>query len=355
MSDVARRRLRNQGLTGPKQTEPADVVRRLGAVQAQDYPAAKWALGLRCRGIVDGDVEDAFDAGTIIRTHVLRPTWHFVHSADLRWLLALTGPRVNALNGYAYRQFELDAAVCRRGAAVIAKALRDGAHRTRPELGRALTAAGMDMGDARRLSYLMMRLELDGVICSGPRRGKQFTYALLAERVPAARVPGRDESLALLATRYFETRGPATAHDLAWWSGLTVADARRAAAAAGLPVTMLDGVAHWDGSGGRPRTGASPVAHLLPNYDEYFIGYRDRSAAGDRVRGRTLPPRTFWGHVVAIDGQLVGGWRRVLGRDRVRVVLDLVVRLTPAERKAVASAAAAYGAFLELPAVVTTR
>jgi hypothetical protein len=355
LRDVALRRLRNQGLTGPKQTGPADVVRRLGAVQAQDYPAAKWALGLRCRGVVDADVEAAFDAGTIIRTHVLRPTWHFVDPADLRWLLALTGPRVNALNEYAYRQFELDASVCRRGAAVIAKALRDGAHRTRPELGQALTGAGIDMGDPRRLSHLMMRLELDGVICSGPRRGKQFTYALLEERVPAAQIPGRDESLALLAARYFATRGPATAHDLAWWSGLTVADARRAAAAAGLPVTMLGGAAHWGPSGSRSRAGASPVAHLFPNYDEYFIGYRDRSAAGDRVRGRTLPPRTLWSQVAAVGGQVVGGWRRELGRDGVRVVLDPLVRLTPAEQKAVRSAGAAYGAFLELPAVVTSR
>jgi hypothetical protein len=331
------------------------VVRRLCAVQAQDYSAAKWALGLRCRDVVDADVEAAFNAGAIIRTHLLRPTWHFVDPADLRWLLALTGPRVHALNGYAYRRFELDAAVCRRGAAVVSKALKDGAHLTRDELGRALEAAGIAMAEPHRLAYMMMRLELDAVICSGPRRGKQSTYALLEERVPSAEEPNRDESLALLATRYFATRGPATMRDLAWWSGLTVADARRAVAIAELDEETIDGVTYWRGAGGTARPAPSPAAHLLPNYDEYFIGFRDRSAIGARVKGRTFPPDTFRAHVLAVDGQLVGGWRRQLAGGRVHVELKPVVALTAPERKAVASAVAAFGTFLELPAAVTTR
>ena len=331
------------------------MIRRLVAVQAQDYPAAKWALGLRCRGVVDADVESAFNAGAIIRTHVLRPTWHFVDPADLRWLLALTGPRVHRMNGYAYRRFELDTAACRRGAKIVSKLLEGRTFLTRAEIGSALEAAGLSMAEPHRLGYMIMRLELDAVICSGPRRGKQFTWALLEERVPPAPVPGRDESLARLAARYFATRGPATAHDFSWWSGLTVADARRAASAAGLEQETRNGVTWWRGPGRAPRAAAAPTAHLLPNYDEYFIGFRDRSSIGDRVRGRELPSRAFWGHVVIVDGQLVGEWRRETTLDEVAVELNLMVTLGAAERKAVAAAAAAYGAFLELPAAVTTR
>ena len=305
--------------------------------------------------MVDADVESACNAGAIVRTHVLRPTWHFVDPADLRWLLALTGPRVHRMNGYAYRRFELDAAACRRGAKVVSQALSAGTFLTRAEIGTALEAAGLAMAEPHRLAYMIMRLELDAVICSGPRRGKQFTWALLEERVPPAPVPERDASLALLATRYFATRGPATAHDFSWWSGLTVADARRAASAAGLEQENRNGVTWWHGGGGAPRAEAAPRAHLLPNYDEYFIGFRDRSSIGTRVRGRTLPSRAFWGHVIIVDGQLVGDWRRELARNRVAIELNLLSRLGAAERNALASAAAAYGAFLELPAAVTTR
>ena len=226
---------------------------------------------------------------------------------------------------------------------------------TRAELGSALEAAGLSMAEPHRLGHMMMWLELDGVICSGPRRGKQFTYALLEERVPPAPIPGRDESLALLAARYFATRGPATAHDFSWWSGLTVADAKRAAAAAALKQETRNGVTWWRGPGKAPRAAAAPSAHLLPSYDEYFIGFRDRSSIGDRVLGRELPSRALWGHVVIVDGQLVGEWRREPTRDGVAIALTLLAPLGAAERKAVASAAAAYGAFLELPAAVTTR
>ena len=331
------------------------MVRRLVAVQAQDYPAAKWAIGLRSRGVTDADVESAFDAGTILRTHVLRPTWHFVDPADLRWLLALTAPRIHAQCAYAYRRFEVDTEVGRRGRAAVERALEGGRHRTRAELGAALEAAGLSMTDPQRLAHLMLRLELDSVICSGPRRRKQFTYALFEERVPAGAAPSRDESLARLATAYFTTRGPATVQDFSWWSGLTVAEARRGASAAELRSAVAGAATYWLGAGATPRASAAPAAHLLPNYDEYFIGFRDRSALARRVQGKTLPPRTFWANMIVVDGQFVGSWRRKPSRDGVALTLAPVVPLTAAERKAVASAASRLGSFLELPATVTTR
>jgi hypothetical protein len=307
--------------------------------------------------VTDAEVESAFAAGTIIRTHLLRPTWHFVDAADLRWLLALTGPRVHAQCTYAWRRFEVDAAVGRRGAAVVEKALEGGRFRTRAELGAALEAAGLSMADPQRLAHLMLRLELDGVICSGPRRGKRFTYALFEERVPAGAVPSREESLARLATGYFTTRGPATLRDFSWWSGLTVADAGRAASAAELRNEVVGAATYWlgAGAGATPRAAAAPTAHLLPNYDEYFIGFRDRSALGGRVKTKTLPPRTFWANMIVVDGQFVGRWQRKPSPAGVTIELAPLVPLAAAERRAVARAAAALARFLALPATVTTR
>jgi hypothetical protein len=273
-------------------------------------------------------------------------------------MLALTGARVKATMASYDRKLELDEATYRRSNAAIAKALRDGAHLTRPELGEALRRARVEPGGTQRLSHLVLRAELDAVVCSGPRRGKQFTYALLDERVPAAPPRDRDEALLALATRYFATRGPATPHDFAWWSGLTVGDARRAVDMAGdaLERVTVDDTAYWAAppvvAPPRPR---APVAHLLPNYDELFVGYRNRAAAGQRLRAfdSAAVAEVLFAHVVEVDGQFLGGWTREIGRDRVEVALDFLVEPTPRERKAIAGAAARYGAFLGLDAAVT--
>ena len=196
--DLVRRRLANQNLAASSLRSPADVVAWFGAVQAQEYPAARWALGLRARELTDRLVAHAFDAGEILRTHAMRPTWHFVARDDIRWLQMLTGPRVQALNAYYARKNELDAKTVARSRAVIERALAGGHQRTRTELAAVLVKAGI-RAEGQRLAYLMMSAELDQLICSGPRRGKQFTYALLEERAPKG---------AAAAAR----RGPAGAH-----------------------------------------------------------------------------------------------------------------------------------------------
>ncbi|AHG89171.1 protein of unknown function DUF1006 [Gemmatirosa kalamazoonensis] len=352
--DVARRRLAAQHLARPRLADPAAVVAALGAVQAQDYPAAKWALGQRTTGATDADVERAFADGAILRTHVLRPTWHFVAPTDIRWMLALTGPRVHQANAGRYRELELDDATRRRADAVLGRALADGAHRTRTELAAALRRARIDPA-GQRMAHLLMHAELNAVICSGARRGKQFTYALLDTRAPgAARALDRDEALARLATLYFGARGPATAHDFAWWSGLTIADARRGAGAAGLAAELIDGRTHWMSDAPMTRATRRPTAHLLPNYDELFVGFRDRSAALDRVASvaRAAATTSVMRHVVEIGGEIVGGWTRTLGRSAVVVALDLLAPLTDAERGAVEAAVRRYGTFLGQRAVV---
>ncbi len=186
-SDVISQRLQNQKLSTPEFRQPVDVVRWFGAVQAQDFKAAKWALGLRMRRATNASIEATFNEGRILRTHLMRPTWHFVAPDDIRWLLQLTAPRVNLKCGPNYRKYELDATIFKRANRILTNALKGGKHLTRAALKTRLNRAGLEADDAIRLAHIFLRAELDGVVCSGPLIGKQFTYALLEERVPATK------------------------------------------------------------------------------------------------------------------------------------------------------------------------
>jgi Winged helix DNA-binding domain len=350
LSDIPRRRLFNQHISNAAFDHPGDEVRWLGAVQAQDYGAAKWGLGLRLRDAVDADVERAFDDGSILRTHVMRPTWHFVAPEDIRWMLELTAPRVHALNAYQYRKLELDAKVLKRTNAALVKALRGGTHRTREELRDVLERAGVRTGEPLRLGCIMMYAELEGIVCSGPRRGRQFTYALLEERAPRAVTLARDEALAELARRFFQSHGPATTHDLAKWSGLTIADARRGLeeVKGGFDHETIDGHTYWFTGTEPPPAARAPKAYLLPNYDEYTVGYRHHAAVFDTARINQL----VFNHIVVIDGRVTGTWRRTLEKDSVIIESSFFAPLTKAEARAVAAAAARYGRFIGLPVVM---
>src|SRR5260370_3742003 len=218
--DIAQQRLHNQHISRQTFERPEEVGQGVGAVQSQDYAAAKGALGLGMQGVTDDAIEQEFADGAIIRTHVMRPTWHFVAPADIRWLLALTAPRINAFNAYYYRKLELDDALFRHSNAVLAKALQGSKQLTRSELASALQQAGIAADNLLRSTYIIMHAELDGIICSGARRGKQFTYALLDERVPPTRALDRDEALGEFARRYFTSQAPATLHNFLWWSRL---------------------------------------------------------------------------------------------------------------------------------------
>src|ERR1700692_570887 len=203
--DIAHRRLHSQHITWRTLETPQALVEWLGAVQAQDFAAAKWALGLRLQGMTDEAIEQAFTDGAILRTHVMRPTWHFVSPANIRWLLTLTAPRVHAGNTYWYRKLEMNEAIVKQSSDVLINALQDGKQLTRDELATALQQAGIVTAGEQRVTYIVMRAELDGIICSGARRGKQFTYALLEERVARPTALERDAALFELARRYFTT------------------------------------------------------------------------------------------------------------------------------------------------------
>jgi hypothetical protein len=349
--DIAQQRLHNQLITQRTFEKPGDVVEWLGAVQAQDYAAAKWAVGLRLPGATDDDIEQTFADGAILRTHVMRPTWHFVSPADIRWILALTAPRVNAVNASWYRKLELDDAFFRWSNAVLAKALQGGKQLTRAELVSVLKLAGIATDELQRFTYIMMRAELDGIVCSGARRGKQFTYALLDERAPQARTLERDEALAEFARRYFTGHGPATLQDFVWWSGLTAADAR-----AGLEMVtsqlmheVVGGQAYWFAPSTPPAKDLSQTAYLLPNFDEYIVGYTDRSAVFDALHTDRLDPRGgLLTSTMVLNGQVVGTWKRTFKKNTVVIEANPFVPLSTTETRAFATSANRYGEFLHM-------
>ncbi len=347
--DITGRRLRNQRLTGPGFTTPEDAVAWLGAVQAQEYADAKWALALRARRLTDAKVERAISRGAILRTHILRPTWHFVAAADIRWMLMLTGPRVSARMSPYNRHLELDASVFRRSQAAIVRALRGGRELTRQELKAVLQRARIHADSVQRLAHIVMQAEIEAVICSGARRGNQFTYALLDERVPPSKTLSRDDALAELTRRYFRSHGPAQVQDFVWWSGLTTGDARRGLAMVerDLDRDVRDGKIYWLARGARGPKAVSS-AHLLGLYDEYLIAYKDRSAAADKsrwIRGVAHDP---FNAPIVVDGRVVGGWRKAVKNDRLTITLTPYVRFSRQERTAVAAAARSYADFFGL-------
>lgn len=350
--EITRRRLYCQALTTPNFETPAEVVSHLGAVQSQDYAGAKWALGMRMKDAVDSDIDRAFNDGSILRTHLLRPTWHFVTPQDIRWMLMLTAPRVHAVNAYYYRKTGVDAVTAKRSNKVIANALRGGNFLTRAELASALEKAGISTSEDLRLTYLVMHAELDGVICSGPRKGKQFTYALLDERSPQAMEMKRTDALAELVRRYFKTRGPATLQDFCWWSGLTMADAKIGMEMVH-PELASEEVNHqiyWFYDSVTPGRKQTSRAYLLPNYDEYFIGLKDRSAIGEYASQANVAPEdpALLAHIIIMNGQIIGSWKRTLAKNEVSIETSLIKKVNEAEKKLIHQAAVRFGKFLGL-------
>jgi Winged helix DNA-binding domain len=359
VTDIVPERLRNQWLVGaPRGTTAPDVVRWMGAVQAQDYGAAKWAVAQRAGDLTSTDLDQALAEGSILRTHVLRPTWHFVVPTDIRWMLRLTAPRVKALTAFGNRESGLDESTFARSNRAIAAALQGGRQLSRFELGDVLRRAGVSFPDTIGLGRLIMRAELDGIVCSGALRGKQHTYALLDDRVPLAEEMDRDAMLAALASRYFASHGPATIKDFAWWSGLSVADGTAAVqlAGPGLEQSVVDGRTYWSAPPAlrRPRPTAT-TAHLLPNYDEYTVAYADRNPirAADHIRRFDSRGDTIFNNVVLVDGRVAGTWKRTVQKTAVHLAVTPFRSLTEDESAAVVAAAQRYGRFLELRAEVS--
>ncbi len=353
--EIAHQRMANQRLAADRLATPEAVVRWLVAVQAQEYALARWSVGLRAAAAVDAVVERALAEGKLLRTHVLRPTWHFVLPEDIHWLLQLTSPHVRRRSAYRDRQLELTETLYARTNTLLEKALGGGRQLTRAQLSAGLGRQRVD-ATGSRLGHILMRAELDGVICSGARSGRQHTYALLAERAPRARSLSREEALGELTLRYFASRGPATLRDFVWWSGLGTAEARHglALAASHLQRTRLEGREFWLSRAPVCPREPSPSAHLLQGFDEYVIAYSETRHVLDTagLGSLSFPARPPFTHALIIDGQAVGRWRHVRGPRSIAIELQPARPLSPADNDALRQAAERYARFAGVPVTV---
>jgi hypothetical protein len=334
--DIIFHRLNNQQITGGTASTAGELVEWMIAMQAQLYAMAKWAIGLRLPHSKQHDIDKAFDAGAILRTHLMRPTWHFVTPADIRWLLALTAPRIHTANGFAYRLLKLDTHFLKKTNDILARALEGGKHLTRTDIKEILEQKGIKAG-GMQLGYIMMYAELEAVICSGPRAGKQFTYALLDERVPPASAMSREEALQQFTFRYFRTRGPATVNDFCYWSGLTIKDGKEGIAMLGkrLQTASVDGRDYFYVPHELKKQSAT---FLMPDYDEYGMSYKDRSLLDTtkKYKGQVTP----YSHYLVLDGVIAGTWDK-----KGEVIVHPFFALDKMQQKKVEAALKKYRAF----------
>jgi hypothetical protein len=350
---LLRRRLTNHLINGSLFTDPADVVRALCAVQAQDYYASLWAVGLRTRKATESDVERAINERRIVRTWPMRGTLHLVAAEDVHWLLQLLAPRVLARNAARMRrEFAIDSALLARVRRIVDAELRNGRAGTRDTLYRRFEAEKIST-DKQRGLHLLWCLANQGVICCGPRAGKQHTFVLLDEWLPDRPSVTRDVALAKLATRYFAHHGPATVADFAWWSGLTLADCEAAieAATPRLESETIATVTRWFGP--QMPAGRGARCHLLPVYDEFAVGYADRSAILDPAHAEhAAAGHGIFRAPILIEGRIVGSWTRELSKQRVAIRVTAFARLSREQKTLIAEAAERYGKFLGLEARV---
>ncbi len=324
--DIAQLRLQNQQIAGTTFTTPSEIVQWLGAVQAQDYGMAKWAVGVRLPGSTNQQIEAALDNSQIIRTHILRPTWHLVAAPDLRWLLELTAPHLKRIAASMNRKLELEPGLFFKIFSLFTQALAGGQQLTRPELMAVLNQAGIRTDDLRS-AHIMFQAELEGLVCNGARRGKQFTYALLDEKVPPnSHTFTRPEALAQLANRYFTSHGPATLADFAWWSGLNLTDARLGLAEA-KSTLMSETIAeqtYWFPKLPSSIDYEAQSLYLLPAFDEFMVSYKDRSASlAVAHTPAAITGNGIFKPIVVVNGKVAGTWKPVCKKQNVTFEIQL--------------------------------
>jgi hypothetical protein len=354
LTDIARLRMANQRLIGEKLKKPEDVVRALGAVQAQEYGLSLWGLRQRMTTATEASIEEASIKGRILRTHAMRPTWHFFTSEDIRWILELTGPRVDKIMSGYYRQIGLDDTIFTRARPLIIRALEGDNHMTRLELKSHLKEKGIDL-TPMQAGFIMSRAELYALVCSGARKGKQQTYALLEERAPQAKRLSLDEGLAELTKRYFTSHGPATIQDFMWWSGLPSGEIKRGLEMVKRHLTSIDveGKTYWMTKKTLDIRDDVPRAYLLPPYDEFLISYKDRSASLQHVHRPLIDKgqNGVFSCTIMYQGQVIGLWKREIKGKNVLVTTKFFDKPTKTQNDAIAAAISSYGDFLGLPAL----
>jgi hypothetical protein len=348
VNDITTQRLLHQQLVKTSFKQPHEIVSWFGAMQSQDYASSKWAIGARLPGLREAAVDRALLDRSVIRTTAFRGTLHLVAAADLRWMLQLVAPAVKARMAGMSRSLGLDERLFGKTGRIIAGAMQGGNHLTRKELVAVLEEKGVNTTE-NRMNLIIYRASLDALICNGPMKGKQFTYTLLDEWSPGGAVQDREASLAILARRYFTSHGPATVQDFAQWAGLTLTDAKAGLEAAEeqLQAREMNGAVYRMAPG--KRNTARDTALLLPAFDEYFIGYKDRSTVMDmRYAKSVMTINGIFNPIMVRNGQVMGAWKRTIKKDTVSIITSPFKSLTKAGLKAFEPAAQQYADFLGL-------
>ena len=323
-TDISTLRLHNQQVAATKFKSAKELVGWMGAMQAQDCNQAKWAIGARLTHLTEEQIESAFNQGEILRTHLMRPTWHFVSADDIYWLLEHTAKQIKSTTKSRNRDLGLTESDLQKSKEVFIKSLEGNRSLTREELSDQLNSAGINTYE-QRLPHILMEAEIDGIICSGGIRAKKQTYALLAERVPVKKNLSKDEALALLAKKYFTSHGPATLPDFVWWSGLPIAEARKALEMnkSTLISETINNETYWLIESVAQATSLSDSVYLLPAFDEYLISYKDRSSAITlKNHSKAISNNGIFRPVVVVNGQISGLWKRTIKKDTVLIELD---------------------------------
>lgn len=339
--DIAAIRLAGQQISSSRFHSAGALVAHLGAMQAQDHASALWAIGLRVPGTNQATVRAAIADKSVVRSWLLRGTLHIASGADLRWMLALLGERNIAGAAGRHRQLGLDDQVFAASRKHLIKALQGGHTLTRNALFALLQEQGIATAGQRGL-HILWRLAQEGLLCFSDHIGKQPAFALLDEWLPAAGASmQREHALAELAARYIRSHGPATVADFAWWSGLTLSEARRGIAAASGLVARRQGEAdYWMAEGALDAAADRSGVYLLPGFDEYLLGYKDRSAVLPAAHAPRIVPggNGVFKAMLLIDGQIAGTWRREDGD----IVPEAFAPLKRAHQKGLAAAAKRY-------------
>ena len=353
--DIAYLRLVNQHIENTNLKTPQDVVSYMGAMQTQNFLMSKWAVGIRLQNVTETKIEEAYNKGEILRTHVLRTTWHLVSSNDIYWMLKLTAPRIKSISKARWKELELTELVLKKCNRIIEKALSSGEHLTRDQLKELLEKAKINTAQ-NRLSHILLRAELDGLICSGANKGKNTTYALFPERVSRSNRLSKEEALAALANRYFTSHGPATLEDFIWWSGLTIKDAKQAleSVKSNFLSETIDSVTYWftDSNFSSRKTKSS--AHLLPAFDEFIISYKDRSAAlTSEEHSKAISANGMFYPTILVNGKVAGLWKRVIKKDKLIIEANLFNHQNRSTMNLIEKAAAKFCKFWDKKTEIT--
>ena len=348
-SDIAQLRLVSQQIAGTQFKTAKNIVGWLGAMQAQDYAMVKWAIGVRLPNSTVRTIEAAINKGEIIRTHLLRPTWHFASADDVRWLLALTAPQIKSSMTARHKELGLTGAVLAKSFAIMERAMRGGVHLTREELIAELGKAKIATNGGRA-SHLFLCAEAEGIICSGAIKDGKQTYALLEEWVPKAKPMPKEEALAKLAKRYFAGHGPATLRDFIWWSGLSVNSAKQALESVKRDFLSetIDSQTYWFSGGlAIPKT-AKESAYLLPAFDEFVISYKDRCASlPHENHHKAVSNNGIFRPIIVVNGHVTGIWKRTIKKDKDLVTTTFFERPDKTTKSLVEKAAAQFSRFIE--------